>query len=138
MSYRKQDGLVSAQCIHLTLSLILKFAHDSPSPTTLSLQAILRVDPNVSRAWYHLGLAHLKLQNLPKAEAFFLHLLNVEPTNENALLHLGAIYHAQGNCANAVVYLKKLEDEHPSNTEGKALLSECYKQLHRDFSKELK
>lgn len=94
-----------------------------------SLQAYLRVYPQVLRAWYHLGLAHFRLQNIPKAEAAFLYLLNKDQTHEKALLQLGLIYHTQGEYFKAAAYLRKLEEEHPHNIDGRHLLTDCYKRL---------
>ncbi|MCY3770312.1 MAG: tetratricopeptide repeat protein [Gammaproteobacteria bacterium] len=79
--------------------------HNDLNRSLIHLRAILASDPDYSAALFPIGILHLKLENLEKAEKALSRYLELHPENDQAKLYLADIAFQRKNYAEATRHL---------------------------------
>jgi Tetratricopeptide repeat len=89
--------------------------------------AAVQADPSYDRAWYELGFAYLRQNNLPKAQVAFENVVRLNPLDFEAQGSLGMVYMQQGQLGEAEKKLRAALEINPTDKIARANLDAVLK-----------
>lgn len=95
------------------------------------LERSLEIYPSYSDAYSQLGVAYYRLNNLPKAEEYYLKALKYHPNEQITLNNLASVYFSTGKYNEAIEMYKKVIVLNPRYTDALMNLGNCLGMLRR-------
>ena len=95
------------------------------------LEQLVVLDPDNSKASFHLALLYLDLKDIENSEQMFLRTLRIQPNYRSALYNLGLLYNHLHKYTEAVNQLSKLAAMYPDHINGVQLLGDCFMRLQQ-------